>query len=69
MFPEYRKRGYGKALIQELRRRTEGPVKWAVQDWNEHSIRFYESLGAKRDADWRMFRWDPEPPSEVNPEE
>ena len=27
-----------------------------VLDWNTPSIRFYESLGAKRLDEWRLFR-------------
>lgn len=66
MLPEYRKLGYGKALIQELRRLTDGRVEWAVLDWNKPSIKFYESLGAKRLTGWGTFRWDPEPSLEAN---
>jgi GNAT superfamily N-acetyltransferase len=58
--PEYRGRGYGKALLERLaaiaRERNCGRVEWAVLDWNEPAIAFYESLGAKRMDDWRTFR-------------
>ncbi|GAQ85175.1 diamine N-acetyltransferase [Klebsormidium nitens] len=66
VLPEYRKHGYGKALIQELRRLTDGRVEWAVLDWNEPSIKFYESLGAKRLEGWGTFRWDPAPSAEAS---
>lgn len=58
--PEYRGRGYGKALLARLaqiaRERDCGRVEWAVLDWNEPSIAFYESLGARRMDEWHVFR-------------
>jgi GNAT superfamily N-acetyltransferase len=58
--PEYRGRGYGKALLARLaqiaRERKCGRVDWAVLDWNEPSIAFYESLGARRMDEWHTFR-------------
>ncbi len=58
--PEYRGRGYGKALLARLaqiaRDRRCGRVEWAVLDWNEPSIAFYKSLGARPMEDWRTFR-------------
>jgi GNAT superfamily N-acetyltransferase len=58
--PEYRGRGYGKALLARLaqiaRDRKCGRVDWAVLDWNEPSIAFYESLGARRMDEWHTFR-------------
>jgi GNAT superfamily N-acetyltransferase len=58
--PEYRGRGYGKALLARLaqiaRERKCGRVDWAVLDWNEPSIKFYESLGARRMDEWHTFR-------------
>ncbi|MGA8807891.1 MAG: GNAT family N-acetyltransferase [Thermoanaerobaculia bacterium] len=57
---EYRGRGYGKALLARLaqiaRERKCGRVDWAVLDWNEPSIKFYESLGARRMDEWHTFR-------------
>lgn len=66
VLPEHRQHGYGKALIQQLRRLTDGRVEWAVLDWNEPSIKFYESLGAKRLEGWGTFRWDPAPAPEAS---
>jgi GNAT superfamily N-acetyltransferase len=66
VLPEHRKHGFGKALIQEVRRLTDGRVEWAVLDWNEPSIKFYESLGAKKMVGWGTFRWDPLEPSSAN---
>ena len=54
--PEYRGRGYGKALLARLaqiaRERNCGRVEWAVLDWNEPSIAFYKSLGARKMDEW-----------------
>lgn len=56
--PQFRKRGLGLALLQELRRRTDGRVEWAVLDWNQPSIDFYESLGARPVVGWIRYRWE-----------
>ena len=55
--PAFRGRGHGLALLQELRSLTDGRVEWAVLDWNEPSIRFYESLGARPVEGWTRYRW------------
>jgi GNAT superfamily N-acetyltransferase len=55
--PHLRKRGLGLALLQELRRLTDGRVEWAVLDWNQPSIDFYESLGARPVDGWIRYRW------------
>ena len=55
--PQFRKRGLGLALLQELRRLTDGRVEWAVLDWNQPSIDFYESLGARPVDGWTRYRW------------
>lgn len=58
--PAHRGRGYGKALLVALARiaheRGCGRFEWMVLDWNEPSIQFYESLGAVRMEEWRLFR-------------
>ena len=58
--PEQRGRGYGKALFMHVARTAHergcGRFEWLVLDWNAPSIRFYESLGAERMDDWRLFR-------------
>ena len=58
--PAHRGKGYGKALLLALARiayeRGCGRFEWMVLDWNEPSIRFYESLGAVRMEEWRLFR-------------
>jgi GNAT superfamily N-acetyltransferase len=56
--PEHRGAGHGRALLQALFDRADGGrVEWAVLDWNEPSIRFYESLGASPVAGWTRYRW------------
>jgi len=55
--PAFRGQGFGLALLQELRSMTDGRVEWAVLDWNEPSIRFYESLGARPVEGWTRYRW------------
>ena len=58
--PEARGRGYGKALLVRLAQiaveRNCGRLEWAVLNWNEPSIRFYESLGAERQSEWSVYR-------------
>ena len=58
--PEHRGAGIGRALLEHLRSLTDGRVEWAVRDWNEPSIAFYESLGAKPVDGWLRYRWDPQ---------
>ena len=47
--PEHRGQGHGKALPVALARwavqRDCGRLEWAVLDWNEPSIHFYQALG------------------------
>ena len=58
--PEYRGKGYGKALLSELARITLergcGRLEWCCLDWNKPSIDFYLSLGAKPLSDWTTYR-------------
>lgn len=58
--PHARGKGFGKALLTELAKiavaRGYGRVEWAVLDWNEPSIAFYEKLGAVRLDDWAAYR-------------
>lgn len=62
--PQYRKRGYGKMLIQalaqELLRIDGGRLEWSCLKWNEPSLAFYKSLGAVQMADWVQLRVDGE---------
>ncbi len=56
--PEYRRKGYGKALLKRLAKivveRGYGRFEWTCLSWNESSIKFYLSLGAKQ-MDWNVF--------------
>jgi GNAT superfamily N-acetyltransferase len=56
--PEHRGGGHGRALLQALFDRADGGrVEWAVLDWNEPSIAFYEALGARPVSGWTRYRW------------
>jgi GNAT superfamily N-acetyltransferase len=58
--PDARGGGHGRALLQSLFDQADGGrVEWAVLDWNEPSIRFYESLGARPVEGWTRYRWLP----------
>lgn len=58
--PAFRGQGLGKALLKRVAQtaveRDCGRMEWSVLDWNEPSIRFYESLGANPMSDWTTFR-------------
>jgi GNAT superfamily N-acetyltransferase len=58
--PQYRRRGIGRSLFVHLARRcvAEGWMRfeWAVLNWNEPSIRFYQALGAVLLDDWKIGR-------------
>ncbi|MGM9662927.1 MAG: GNAT family N-acetyltransferase [Oscillospiraceae bacterium] len=58
--PEYRGRGYGKALLKKLAsiavERGCGRLEWWCLDWNKPSIDFYLSLGAEPMSDWTVYR-------------
>jgi len=58
--PEKRGKGYGRALLVELakiaRDRGCGRMEWAVLDWNEPAIKFYNALGAQPMHEWTVFR-------------
>ena len=58
--PEARGRGVGRALLVHLARlageRGCGRIEWAVLDWNAPAIRFYDSLGARPNSDWTVYR-------------
>ena len=58
--PQYRGKGYGKALLRHLaaicEERGYGRFQWWVLDWNEPSIEFYKSLGAVAMDEWTVYR-------------
>jgi GNAT superfamily N-acetyltransferase len=57
--PAHRGSGHGKALLERLRSMTDGRVEWAVLDWNQSAIDFYQSLGAGPVDGWTRYRWEP----------
>ena len=60
--PDYRNKGYGKALLKELAKevlKVGGKrLEWSCLDWNEPSLQFYQSevIGAKRKDAWVGLR-------------
>jgi GNAT superfamily N-acetyltransferase len=58
--PAFRGQGIGKTLLVHLAKiavkENCGRFQWAVLDWNQPSIDFYEALGAKRLSDWLIMR-------------
>lgn len=60
VMPEFRGKGYGKAMLKQLARIAEergcGRLEWWCLDWNRPSIDFYLSLGAVPMEDWTVFR-------------
>ena len=60
VLPEYRGRGYGKALLKRLAQITLergcGRLEWSCLDWNKPSIGFYFSMGATAMDDWTTYR-------------
>ncbi len=54
------RKGYGKKLLASLAslamERNCGRMEWAVLDWNEPSIEFYKSLGARMMDEWIVNR-------------
>ncbi|KAI1128951.1 acetyltransferase [Nemania abortiva] len=59
-----RKKNYGKRLLVELAKEVVamdgGRLDWSVLKWNEPSIKFYESIGAKAMNEWVGMRVDGE---------
>ena len=58
--PEFRAKGYGKALLTELARiavsRGCGRLEWSCLNRNKPSIDFYLSMGATPMNDWTTYR-------------
>jgi GNAT superfamily N-acetyltransferase len=58
--PDHRGSGHGIALLRALgriaRERRCGRIEWNVLDWNEPSIAFYRSLGARPMEEWLLYR-------------
>jgi len=62
ILPEYRGKGYGKAVFDEVKSIAKkeglGRIEWICLDWNEPSIKFYKSMGAKPLDEWTVYRLD-----------
>jgi GNAT superfamily N-acetyltransferase len=60
VYPEFRGRGIGKALLQRVAavavEKGCARLKWEVLDWNTPAIEFYESQGAKLMDTWKSMR-------------
>lgn len=58
--PQFRGRGLGRQLLLSVARlaveRGYGRMEWAVLDWNEPAIGFYQSMGARPLDDWTKYR-------------
>ena len=58
--PEYRGKGYGKAILKKLAaiavERGCGRLEWWCLDWNKPSVDFYLSLEAEPMSDWTVYR-------------
>ena len=62
--PEFRRRGIGTALLHLGTRlaaeRGCGRMEWVCLDWNTKAQCAYQQLGARRLAEWLMYRLDRE---------
>ncbi len=60
VIPSHRGRGIGRSLLARVARiaveRRSGRLEWAVLDWNQKAIGFYERLGAKAMSEWTIYR-------------
>lgn len=60
VLPQYRQKGYGKGLLQQLaciaKERGCGRLEWSCLDWNQPSIDFYLSMGATPMSEWTVYR-------------
>jgi GNAT superfamily N-acetyltransferase len=58
--PDWRGRGFGKALLQNVAgiavERGCARLEWSVLDWNQPAIDFYQSLGAVPLSEWQGQR-------------
>ena len=58
--PEYRKKGYGKALLKQLAsialKKGCQKLDWLCLNWNKPSIDFYLSLGAQPLNEWTKYQ-------------
>ena len=57
---DFRRQGCAKQLLKSLASRAVergcGRFEWAVLDWNDDAVDFYQRLGAVVLPDWRIVR-------------
>lgn len=62
--PEYRGQGLGKTcfefLVKIAKKHRCQRVEWTCLDWNDPSLKFYKSIGAKQMKEWIIHRLDKE---------
>jgi GNAT superfamily N-acetyltransferase len=62
VLPEHRGKGAGVALLRKLaqitKERNFRRLEWIVLDWNKPSIDFYDSIEAKPQDEWIIYRLD-----------
>ena len=60
IMPEHRNCGAGKEILKFLAKHAMendcGRFEWSVLDWNEPAIKFYESIGARPQSEWIIYR-------------
>jgi GNAT superfamily N-acetyltransferase len=60
VYPEFRGRGIGKALLRRVAavavEKGCARMKWEVLDWNTPAIEFYSTMGAEPMTEWRTMR-------------
>ncbi len=70
VWPEHRKKGYGKALFLHLAKKAHemgcGRMEWCCLDWNTPSIEFYRSMGARSMDGWHTYRLTKEQLAELS---
>ncbi len=58
--PERRGSGAGKGMLKHMAQLAVvegcGRFEWSVLDWNEPAIGFYQSIGAKPQDEWIIYR-------------
>jgi GNAT superfamily N-acetyltransferase len=55
----FRRRGFARALLAELARRSPGRLEWEVLDWNADAIALYQGVGARPFGGWIKYRMTP----------
>ena len=62
VYPDYRGKGIGKLMMKYLAKlaieKDCGRFEWSCLTWNQPSLEFYKSLGAKTMDDWVTLRVD-----------